>query len=172
MNMSKENTELLFIVNDKGEVLQEIGTDYQKTINNTIIIKPRVPQKELVKIEYPYVKLNTSLPKGFYKEYPQVLLFLKYIEYNTNLLVFPNGKYVNQTNMAKDLGYSRVYISRLFNKFKKEQIIAPIKLDRRIVYIFNPYIAMMGCYVYKEHMAAFENNKWEELSDTKKRRKK
>lgn len=165
--MKKEN---LFIVNDSGEILEEIGTDYDRIINNTIIIKPKEPYRQVVKIEYPYVKLNISLPNSFYSDFPQVLLLLPYLEYKTNFLMFPNGRYINQTSFAKATGYSRVYISRLFNKFKKEQIIAPVKLNRRIVYMFNPYIAIMGSYIYTDLMDNFKENKWEKLSKKKGKR--
>ena len=162
--------EKLFIVNESGDILQEVGTDYDRLANNTIIIKPKVPYRETVKLDYPYVKFNIGLPNSFYKDFTQVLMFLPYLEYKTNFLMFPNGKYINQTAFAKETGYSRVYISKLFNKFKKEQIIAPVKLNRRIVYMFNPYIAMMGSYIYKDLMQYFKDNKWEKMS--KKRGKK
>lgn len=160
--------ETLFIVNDSGEILQELGTDYDRLVNNTIVIKPRVAERELNRINpYPYVKINTGLPIDFYKDYPQVFLLLPFIEYNTNFLTFSNGRYVNQTNFAKATGYSRIFANRLFNKYKKDQIIAQVKSGRRTVYMFNPYIAMMGCYIYKDLLDNFKDNKWEKLTRRK-----
>lgn len=156
--------EKLFIVNENGDILQEVGTNYDRLANNTIIIKPEVQYRQTVKLDYSYVKLNIGLPDSFYKDFSQIFMFLPYLEYKTNFLMFPNGKYINQTGFAKKTGYSRVYISKLFNKFKKEQIIAPVKLNRRIVYMLNPYIAIMGSYIYEDLMPYFKDNKWEKMS--------
>ena len=105
--------EKLFIVNESGDILQEVGTDYDRLANNTIIIRPKAPYRETVKLDYQYVKLNINLPTEFYTDYSQCLLFLPYLEYKTNFLMFPNGRYINQTGFAKETGYSRVYISQI-----------------------------------------------------------
>ena len=159
--------EKLFIVNESGDILQEVGTDYDRLANNTIIIRPKAPYRETVKLDYQYVKLNINLPMEFYKDYSQCLLFLPYLEYKTNFLMFPNGRYINQTGFAKETGYSRVYISQIFNKFKKAQIIAPVKLGRRIVYMFNPYIALMGSYIYADLLENFKDNQWAKYAKRK-----
>lgn len=162
--------ERLFIVNESGDILQEVGTDYDRLINNTIIIKPSVEYKEVIKLDYPYVKVNVDVTKTLYDECQQAFLFFDLLEYKTNFLMYSNGKYVNQTGFAKYAGISREYASVIFNKCKKLDIIKPVKVSRRIVYMFNPYIAMRGSYIYKELMEHFKDTKWEKM--TRPRRKK
>lgn len=159
--------EILYIINQNGEILREIGTDYERISKNTIIIKPNVAYRDEVKLDYSYVKLNSKIGITIYKKCPQILLILPYLEYKTNFLMFPNGVYINQTNLAKATGLSRVYICELFNKFKKMEILKTVKVNKKNVYMLNPYIAMKGNRIYTDLMDKFKNTKWKNLQKGK-----
>lgn len=155
--------ELLYIINQNGEILREIGTDYERITKNTIIIKPNVAYRDEARIDYSYAKLNSKIGITIYNECPQILLILPYLEYKTNFLMFPNGRYINQTNFAKATGLSRVYICELFKKFKKMEILKTVKVNKKNVYMLNPYIAMKGNRIYTDLIENFKNTKWKNL---------
>lgn len=158
-----EKEELLYIINQNGEILREIGTDYERISKNTIIIKPNVAYRDELKIDYSYVKLNSKVGTIVYKECPQILLLLPYLEYKTNFLMFSNGVYINQTNFAKRTGLSRVYVCELFKKFKKMEILKAVKVNGKNVYMLNPYIAMKGNRIYTDLIGNFKDTKWKKL---------
>lgn len=161
------NEEMLFIVNGNGDILQEVGTNYDRLADNSIVIRPKSLYRDVTKINFNYAKTNIEISANAYKEYPQIIYFIPYLEYKTNFLMYSNGRYINQTGFAKEFGLSRETISNLFSKFKKADIIKPVKLERKTVYMLNPYIAIRGSYIYSDLMEHFKDTKW---ANYKKRR--
>lgn len=156
-----------YIVDDDGEVIQELGSDLERLSGGDFIIRNNINQKSLTKIEYKYVKFNLKIGKILFDDCPQAFWLLPYLEYKTNFLMFSNGVYITPTNFAKEIGLSRVRVSAIFSKMKQLDIIRLVKGKNRNVYMFNPYIAMKGNQIYSELLVNFENTKWESLAEKK-----
>lgn len=159
-----------YLVDENGEVVQEMGTDLVRIMNNDILIRSSVPFRKTTKIDYKFAKVNYNAMLELYKECPLGLLLIPHINYKTNSLRYTNGVYINQTNFAKEVGVTRQTISRVFKKLEEMQVIISIKAERRNVYILNPYIAVKGNEIYTDILDRFQNTKWKELAERKGKR--
>lgn len=155
-----------------GTIIRGMGNDLDRiiTADSYIHTKGREKIVPVVKIEYKYVKFNNAVAPKIYKECPQVLLLLKFLSYKENSLIFPNGTYINQTNLAKALGFSRVYICELFKELKRKRVLDVMKKNGRNIYILNPYIATKGNEVYAEVLEKFAKTEWEREIEEKGKR--
>lgn len=167
--MKKKDETLYYIVNQNGEILREIGQDSVRLVNNDIYIMRDSPEGNdpTAKVKYSYLKKNKAVGEVLYNECPQFLLLEDYINFKENALRYSNGEYITPTNFARHLGYSEIYMTRLFNKMRKLKIIAKLRKDNRYIYVVNPYIAMRGAEVRKSTLELFRKTEWEMLGKRK-----
>lgn len=167
--MSTNNDIAYYIVNDSGEILREIGKDSVRLINNDIYIMSDSPKSNdpVEKIKYNYLKVNKAIGFEMYKKCPQFYMLLPFINFKENALIFSNGTYITPTNLARHLGFSKVYMVKLFDKMRKLKIIAKKRKDNRYIYVVNPYIVMRGLGVFKSTKECFQKTEWELLGHRK-----
>ena len=151
-------------MNSDGEILQELGDDLDRILNNDILIRG-VPIRRTKKFDYKYIKLNYKAIKELQKQCPLVIYLLEFLSYKTNILAFSNGAFINQTNFAKEVGISRQTSCNLFKKLKKLRVIDTLRVNNRNVYILNPYIALKGNQIYDDIAVKFEKTEWQRLSE-------
>ena len=167
--MEKED-KLYYLINEDGEIIREIpSSSAERLKNNDILIRRDSPEGNdpIEKIKYNYLKFNREIGGVIYKECPQFFMLLPFINFKENALRFPNGIYITPTNLARHLGFSEVYMIKVFNKLKKLKIIAKMRKDNRYIYVVNPYIVMCGSGVRKTTKECFEKTKWELLTQRK-----
>lgn len=162
--MEKER-QTYYLMNGEGEIIQELGTDLERILNNDILIRNITPVRPTRKYNYKYVKLNYKAIKEIQRECPLAIYLLAFLNYKTNLLTFPNGVLINQTNFAKEIGISRQTACNLFKKLKKLSVIDTIRVNDKNGYIFNPFIALKGNQMYEDLAIKFDKTEWERLSE-------
>lgn len=161
--MEKESN-TYYLMNSEGEIIQELGTDLDRILNNDIIIRG-VPVRKTKKYDYKYIKFNYKAIKELQKQCPLGIYLLEYLSYKTNILAFSNGVLINQTNFAKETGVSRQTACNLFKKLKKLRVIDVLRVNNRNVYVLNPYIALKGNQIYEDIAVKFEKTEWQRLSE-------
>lgn len=155
---------LYYLIDSDGEIIQELGTDLERILNNDILIKG-VPTRKTRKYDYKYIKFNYKTIKEILKQCPLAIYLLAFLNYKTNLLTFSNGVLINQTNFAKEIGISRQTACSLFKKLKKLRVIDTIRVNNRNGYILNPFIALKGNQMYEDLAVKFDKTEWERLSE-------
>jgi len=153
-----------YLMNSEGEIIQELGNDLDRILNNDIIIRG-TPIRRTRKFDYKYVKINYKAIKVLEKECPLAIYLLQYLNYKTNVLAFSNGTLINQTNFAKDIGISRQTACNLFKKLIKLRVIDTLRVNDRKGYVLNPYIALKGNQIYEDIAVKFEKTEWQRLSE-------
>lgn len=165
--MINEDKDLYYLVNSKGEVIQELGTDVDRLLNNDIIVRSKVKYRGTTKLNYKYIKLNYNAVGKIYSECPQLFLLLQFVNYKDNVLRFTNGVTCNPTNVAKRLGCSPEYMMRVFRKLKSLNAIKIIREDNKNVYVLNPYIGLKGNSIYTDILKNFEQTEWHKQIEEK-----
>lgn len=153
-----------YLINGEGEIIQELGSDLDRILNNDILIKG-TPVRRTRKYDYKYVKLNYKAIKELLKQCPLVIYLLQFVQYKTNILAFQNGIPINQTNFAKEVGISRQTACELFKKLRKLRVIDTIRVNNKNAYILNPYVALKGNQIYEDIAVKFDQTEWERLSE-------
>lgn len=155
-----------------GELVRSLGDNLDGILNTSgNLIGTRLEGiKEFKKINYKYVKVNLNALDDLCDISPIAIKLLKYVSYKENALMFSNGVYINQSNLANALGVSREYICRAFKKLKEHEVINTIKKGRKTIYVLNPYIATRGNETYIEVMNKFVKTKWEGLAEERGKR--
>lgn len=167
-----ENNRYFVLDAENGELVRGLGNNLDDVFNTTGNFRgTRIEGiKQFKETDYKYIKVNFNVLNLLVDRAPITLKLLKYVNYKENALMFPNGVYINQTNLAKDLGVSREYICRKFRDLKKLKIINTIKKDRKTIYLLNPYIATKGEKIYIEVFDKFIKTEWEKLAKKKGKR--
>ena len=167
--MSEKDKAIYYLVNENGEILREIGKESVRLINEEIYIMSDSPKgnEPIEKIKYNYLKINKAIGFEMYKKCPQFYMLLPFINFKENALIFTNGTYITPTNLARHLGFSNVYMIKLFDKMRRLKIIAKIRKNNRNIYVVNPYIVMRGLGVYKTTKDCFQKTEWELLGNRK-----
>jgi len=160
----EEKKSIYYLMNSDGEILQELGSDLDRILNNDILIRG-APIRRTKKFDYKYIKLNYKAIKELQKQCPLAIYLLEFLSYKTNILAFSNGVFINQTNFAKEVGISRQTACNLFKKLKKLRVIDTLRVNNRNVYILNPYIALKGNQIYDDIAVKFEKTEWQRLSE-------
>lgn len=167
--------EKYYIVNEAGEVLQDLGENIDNAVftrldPNDIVIKKGIGigQEETKEVKLDFAKFNFKAGMELYKKCPQILMILPYINYEDNVLKYSNGTLVTATNFAKHTGYNKNYISEVFKKLREHKIVEMTKINGKYTYVVNPYVAMRGKRMIVSTINRFENTDWELLG--KKRR--
>lgn len=157
---------------ENGELVRGLGNDLSDVFNTTGEFRGTKIQgiKQFDKVDYKFIKVNYKALDLLMEIAPITVKLLKYINYNENALMFPNGVYINQTNLAKDLGVSREYICKRFKDLKEMKIINTIKKENKTIYLLNPYIATKRDNIYKEVFDKFNRTEWEKLSEKRGKR--
>ena len=168
----EENSRYFIIDTQNGELVRDLGSNLEGILNTSgNLIGTRLEGiREFKKTNYKYIKVNLNILDELCEISPIAIRILKYLSYKENSLMYPNGKYLTQTSLAKSLGVSREYICKTFKKLKDNDIISTIKKGRKTIYIVNPYIATRGNETYIEVMNKFKKTKWERLADEKGKR--
>lgn len=161
--MEKEK-QMYYLMNGEGEIIQELGSDLDRILNNDILIRG-TPIRRTRKYDYKYVKLNYKAIKELLKQCPLAIYLLQFVKYETNILAFANGTPINQTNFAKEVGISRQTACELFKKLRKLRVIDTIRVNNKNVYILNPYVALKGNKIYEDIAVKFDQTEWERLSE-------
>ena len=168
--MNEENR--YFILDaQNGELVRGLGNDLDNIINTSFKGTRIEGIREFKKTEYRYIKINPFVLDKLVDEAPFTFKIIKYISYKENSLMFPNGKYINQSNLAEDLGLSREHICRKFRDLREKNIINTIKKDGKVIYLLNPYIATRGSDIYIEVFDKFIKTEWEKLAVEKGKKK-
>ena len=168
-----ENDNRYFVLDaQNGELVRGLGNDLDIIFNTSGNFKGTRFEgvKQTKKTEYKYIKVNPKALDALWEKAPLTFRLIKYISYKENSLMFPNGVYINQTNLAKDLGLSREYICRMFKDLKEKKVINTIKKDRKVIYLLNPYIATKGNETYVEVFDKFIKTEWEKMAEEKGKR--
>ena len=167
--MSNKEENLYYIVNQNGEILREIGTDSVRLINNDIYIMKDSPEGNdpIEKMNFGYLKINKAVGVELYEKCPQFLLLIPFINFKENALRYSNGEYITPTNFARHLGFSEVYMIKLFDKMRKLKIIAKLRKDNRYIYVVNPHIILRGSGVRVTTKELFQKTDWEILGKRK-----
>ena len=159
-----------FLIDEDGEIVQEMGSDLSRLLGKDILIRSNVPLRKTLKFDYKFVKLNYKAVYKIYKECPQIIILLEYAHFKDNVLTYPNGVYVTPTNLAKKLGYSEDYMRSVFKKLKELKAIDVIRERNRNVYVLNPYIAIKGNEIYEDIAVKFERTEWCKLVEERGKR--
>ena len=169
--MEEENRYFIFD-SENGELVRGLGNNLDGILNTSgNLIGTRIEGiREFKKTNYKYVKVNLNALSDLCDISPLAVKILKYVSYKENSLMFSNGTYINQTNLAKALGVSREHICNTFKKLKENEVISTIKKGRKTIYILNPYIATRGNETYIEVMNKFIKTKWEGLAEERGKR--
>ena len=168
-----EESRYFILDTQSGELVRSLGDNLDNILGSGNVIYTRNQKegiKEVRKVDYKYIKLNNKIGKRLYTECPQILLLIDYLSYKENSLIFPNGVYVNQTNLAKALGYSRVYVCQMFRELKRKRVLDTIKKNGKNIYVINPYIVTRGNEVYAEVLDKFNKTEWQMLLEEKGKR--
>lgn len=161
---------MYYLIDEDGEIVQEMGNDLARLVGNDILIRSNAPFKKTRKLDYKFTKINYNAIDKIYKECPLGLLLLPFINYKSNSLRFSNGVYINQTNFAKKIGLTRQTINNSFKKLLELKVIDKIRVERRDIYIFNPYIAIKGNEIYEEICEKFDGTEWQKLAEERGKR--
>ncbi len=167
--------ERYYIVNDAGDVIQDLGENidnatFTRLDPNDIVIKKGIGigQEETKEVKLDFAKINFKAGMEFYKKCPQILMILPYINYEDNILKYSNGTLVTATNFAKHTGYNKNYIAEVFKKLRANRIVEMIKINGKYTYVVNPYVVMRGKEMIVSTIDRFKGTDWELLG--KKRR--
>lgn len=162
--------EKYYIVNGKGEVVQDLGENINNAIfrrldENDIVIKrgTGIGEEETKELNLDFAKFNFKAGMELYKRCPQILMILPYINYEDNYLKYSNGTLVTAGNFSKHTGYNKDYVNEVFRKLRKNKIIEMTKLKGKYVYVVNPYVVMRGKKMIVSTINKFENTDWQLL---------
>lgn len=153
-----DSGEVKYIVNEYGEVLEELGKC--KVLKETQLSY----LKDTQMVEIPFVKLNPKVIKDL-KNITNSLILLDYIDYKTNILCYKNGRVIKK---VKDLG-------KIFSKNEKvgyrkvvelvkDDVIHKYKDDGGTYFLYNPYIAHLGRRINRSVINDFKLSKWRRYS--------
>lgn len=163
MNRLDKLEKVQYIVNEEGEVVDEVSSDetivklrpgdrvYRKSTENK--------KDKMVSIKFPFIKLNLDAAWELTK-YRLSFLLMCYIEYQTGRLVFKNGMPINRKNLAKACGVSQVTINRKLPILIEHEIVKVVKDGRDDVFFFNPFIAHIGKQVTNSLYEMFKDSYW------------
>lgn len=167
--------EKYYIVNGDGEIVQDLGENIDNAVftrldENDIVIKKGtgIGKEETKELNLDFAKFNFKAGMELYKRCPQVLMILPYINYEDNTLKYSNGTLVTASNFAKHTGYNKDYITEIFKKLRKNKILEMVKLDKKYVYVANPYVIMRGKRMIVSTINKFENTDWELIGKKRK----
>lgn len=160
--------ERYYIVNDGGEVIQDLGENidnatFTRLDPNDVVIKrgAGIGLEETKEVDFNYAKINYKAGMELYKKCPQVLMILPYINFMDNILKYSNGKLVTASNFAKHTGYNKNYITEVFKKLRDNEIISIVSIRGKVAYKVNPYVVMKGKKMTVSTIELFKNTDWE-----------
>lgn len=166
-----EESRYFILDTQNGELIRGLGNNLGDIFNTGSFTGTKIQGiREFKKVDYKYIRVNNNATNTLWEKAPFTFRLFKYLNYKENALMFPNGVYVNQTNLAKDLNISRVYVCREFKKLKELKIINTIKKDRKVIYLLNPFIATKGSEIYIEVFDRFIKTEWERIAEQKGKR--
>ena len=153
-----ENTEY-FVVNEKGEILRELGSRYVILNGKQIDYS-----KELKKLNIPFVKLNPYAYEVLEDYTKYISKLLKTLEYQTNILKFSNGRTINKRRHFDQIfGVGSTTCKKILKYLEEEDVIHKC-YDKGIkFYVFNPYIAQYSDKVSKDLIKEFRTSKWRDF---------
>lgn len=160
-----------YIVNEEGEVLNEISEkgrivvidDGDRILKKNSILSYRRKKDNTSKVDYGFIKLNERYIREAGRDCSIFLTLLENLSYGDNLLMFPNGRYLNATKVASLSGVSYATCRRQINILLERDVIHKVKVGKQTLYYFNPYIATKGKYIDNDTLEMFKNSKYREV---------
>ena len=85
---------------------------------------------------------------------------IPYIRYETGLIAYDNGKYINQEGVVSLSGLSEKTALCSVEKLVKKKILAKVRTGKEVKFYANPYIFMRGKMVNKTLHSIFASSRF------------
>ena len=159
-----------YLVNEEGEVVRELNEDTRlvevgsgdRVVRSNSITSYKNKTSTTRKVEFPFVKVNVKWVGDIGYDYPLFCTLLKYLHYEDNMLVFPNGKPINVANLSRDSGKSYITCYRQMMSLIKLDVVKKVKTGNRYIYYLNPYLALCSKRVLITTLDMFKGSKYKE----------
>lgn len=153
------STKTRYIVNESGEVLEEIKGGRVLTSSQVLYLA------ETQKLEIPFVKINPLVIKDL-KNIANTITLLDYIDFKTNILRYKNGRLIRKIkDVGKIFSGNEKVAYRKANELIKDEVIMKVKEENITYFIFNPYIAYRGKRISRKAVEHFKNSRWRAYVD-------
>lgn len=159
-----------YVVNEEGEVLNEIEDE-----GNVVILRAgdRVIRGDSIhsyrsrianasKMDYRFIKINDRHIYSASRGVPLFTALLSFINYEDNLLMFSNGKSINASNLSRYTKMSYSTCRRQLDTLVERDVIKKVRSNNKILYYFNPYIAIRGKYISNNTLSMFRESEYRE----------
>lgn len=90
-------------------------------------------------------------------ELATILKLMNYVEYETNLISYSDGKALNKKDLVDVLGHSENKIDRIMRHLVEKKVLAKTKVGRKVIYHINPNIVFRGVFLSSETESIFRN---------------
>ena len=157
-----------YVVNEHGEVLKTINDDEDiATLQTGDRILRRNTRKYLentVAINYGrFIKLNPDICESVFKYSRELFLLFKYVNFQTNILTWQNGRFIRPKQLAGILKKKRRTGNDIINNLIDEDIIHKHRDGKTFFYVINPYICIQGKEIPKWVYEEFKMTKYRKL---------
>lgn len=85
---------------------------------------------------------------------------IPYIRYETGLIAYDNGRFINQDGIVSLSGLSESTVLRSVEKLVKKKILAKVRTGKEVKFYANPYIFMRGKMVNKTLHSIFSASRF------------
>ncbi|MBQ7030817.1 MAG: replication/maintenance protein RepL [Bacilli bacterium] len=154
-----------YLVDEYGEILEEIrdGERYAVLDVGDMILRRNSLRsyKEKtanIKIDYPYIKLNTSIAFEYFKKYSLLSYLCCHVGYMDNVCRYDNGKIITFNSLVNKLKISKTTLSRQIKEMVKDDLIHKIKIENKNAYMVNPCLCMYGQSILKSTYLDFKSS--------------
>jgi hypothetical protein len=93
-------------------------------------------------------------------EYRMCIKLLPYMRYESGLIAYENGRYLDKKTISEIMKLNIRSIERTLETLTDKKIFARTRMGNEIKYYINPFIFMKGTRINKTLYSMFENSKW------------
>ena len=172
--------ETYYVVDKDGEVISELygdTTNIRELGGNSRLIVANEGDRLLKRnslvaynkkksktggVKIDFAKVNRRYIGRITMLYPLIMVLVGYINYEDNVLSYSNGKIVTPTNLSRVTGISISTCKRQFRGLVELGIIKRVRLDRKYVYAFDPYVANCSKDISLETLELFKASGYRE----------
>lgn len=142
----------LYVVDENGEVLDKIESQdrYVKLSDGDKVVRKGVLQylSDTTDVKYRFIKINPVILYKSCEKYSILPFLISSVGYMDNICEFKNGKTIQIKDLPKLCNKTYSTIKRQLKGLIEDDIIHKKKIDKKVVLIVNPWIALRGRKVY------------------------
>lgn len=142
-----------YIVNENGEVLQEID-DINKLVSlddgDRILRRGTIEYlKDTTVVKYHFIKINPKIFDKYCKKYSILPYLICHVGYMDNVCSYENGKIIQIKDLPKICGVSEITIKRQLKGLIEDDVVhkVPYKKNQKCLMI-NPWLCCRGKRIY------------------------